>query len=400
MNWPRRIAGTGGRPLGCLRYALVGALLAGGWQAATVHFNYGGNWTGLFWVSGTRAMPPELARGTYTFHGSTGYDGQFYRLVAHDPWLRRGWWNYQDSAVLRYTRILVPGLAWLAAAGQDRFIDAAYISIVLFSIFLGIYWLSRWAASHGRSPAWGLAFLGVPGTLISIDRLTVDVAAIALCAGWAWYIRSGSPGRLWLVSALAGLTRDTGLVLSAACCAHALRGRRWRQALGYAAAALPTAAWYVFVWTHRMRTPAAHGAAVPHWLFRHAAVGIFTELFRPAGYRFAPLLTHAVQVLDAVALCGMVLALALAAWDLRKGPLSREHWAMLAFLVVFLAVSTPNYWYNVYSYSRPFSPLLLLVAMPAMAGGSRWRLAPLAMLDLRIAAQLAPQLWGILRGIA
>jgi hypothetical protein len=307
--------------------------------------------------------------------------------------------KYEDSVMVRNTRILVPGLAWLAAGGQSRFIDAAYISIILIFVFLGIYWLSRCAASHGRNPAWGLAFLSVPGTLVSIDRLTVDVALIALCAAWVWYMRSDAPGRLYLVLVLAGLARETGLPLAGACCMHALWRRHWRKALVYAAAALPSVAWYGFVLTHASGIHAGHGAMVPPWLFRQALVGTFAALFRPAHYPFASTLAHGIQALDAVALCGVVLAVALAVWDLRQWPLSREQWAILAFLVLFLAVGTPRFWHNVYSYSRPFSPFLLLVAMPALAGGSRWRLAPMVMLDLRVAAQIAPQLWGIVRGL-
>jgi hypothetical protein len=211
--------------------ALAGALLAGCWQAATVHFNYGGNWTALFCTGSFFPTPPGLAAGTYTFKGSNGYDGQFYRYVAHDPWLQKGWSKYRDQPLLRRSRIVVPALAWILAGGQDPCIDAAYIAVVLLCIGLGIYWLARYLTSLHLNPAWALVFLLIPGTLISIDRLTIDIALIALTVARVWYIRSDSPVRLYVVLVLAGLTRETGLLLAGARCVHALRERRWRKAI-------------------------------------------------------------------------------------------------------------------------------------------------------------------------
>src|ERR1035441_10957023 len=85
------------------------------WQAATVHFNYGGNWTALFMTGEFHPPPPHLAGHTYLFKASTGYDGQFYRYVAHAPWYRADWARYYDSPRLRNERILVPALAWVLA---------------------------------------------------------------------------------------------------------------------------------------------------------------------------------------------------------------------------------------------------------------------------------------------
>jgi hypothetical protein len=69
----------------CLLYALGAAVVVLSWQAATVHVNYGGNWTALFTTGELHPAPPELAGNTYRFPASNGYDGQFYRYVAHAP---------------------------------------------------------------------------------------------------------------------------------------------------------------------------------------------------------------------------------------------------------------------------------------------------------------------------
>jgi hypothetical protein len=399
MESTRRLERIRWVPSPCWRYALLGVLLAGCWQATTVHFNYGGNWTGLFCTGEACRVPPELAAGTYIFKGAPGFDGQYYRFVAHDPWLQKGWSKYQDGPRLRYRRILVPGLAWLLAAGQFRYIDAAYISVILLSVFFGIYWLSCYAVFHGRSPAWGLGFLLIPGTLTSIDRLAVDIALVALCSGLVWYAKRDSPVGIFLVLVLAGLARETGLLLTAAVCLHALWNRRWRQAPIYATAALPTVLWYGFVVTHAVAAHPSRGGLVPRWFFQYPLAGIVMKLFQPEHYQLGPLLAGAFQALDAIALCGLLLALGLAAWGLRKGGWDQEQWATLAFIALALAVSTPDFWRNVYGYGRPLSPLVFLVGLRALSGGSLWALAPILMMDLRVAAQWAPQLRGVLRGI-
>ena len=57
-------ANSGRTKLACLVYAAGATLAVLAWQATTVHFNYGGNWTGLFCTGDYFPAPPELAAGT------------------------------------------------------------------------------------------------------------------------------------------------------------------------------------------------------------------------------------------------------------------------------------------------------------------------------------------------
>jgi len=81
----------------------LGCLAA--WQALTVHYSYGGNWTALF-LTGTqlKEVPPALqSENIYLFQNS-GYDGQFYHYIAHDPFFQRNFSPYFDNARFRYRR--------------------------------------------------------------------------------------------------------------------------------------------------------------------------------------------------------------------------------------------------------------------------------------------------------
>ena len=82
------------------RCTAVGALfllLALAGQSALVYRCYQGNWTGLFLTGDHREVPPQLAaENIYLFEGSTGYDGQYYHYIAHDPFRQRGLSEWVD----------------------------------------------------------------------------------------------------------------------------------------------------------------------------------------------------------------------------------------------------------------------------------------------------------------
>jgi hypothetical protein len=396
VNWSIRSSAASRATAPWCAFAAVLAVLA--CQAATVHFNYGGNWTALFCTGDRRPTPPDLAAGTYQFHNSDGYDGQYYRYIAGDPWMRQGRARYVESAEIRYGRILVPAVAWLLAAGNPARIDAAYILTLLLAVGLGVMWLGRYAELEGRSAAWGLLFLVLPATLISADRMTVDGALGALSVGAVYYARRNAYGRLCVVLAAAVLVRETGLLLVAAACAWTLGRRLWKQAAGCAAAALPALAWHAFLAAHFHSGPSGV-SQVRIWFSGYPLAGIVMTLFRPVDYPFAAPMNRLLNGLDTVALCGVLVALGMAAWSLRRRPFGFEQWMALMFLALAALASLPGFWNDVYNYGRPLSPLLLMVALPALRGGGVYLLAPVVLTDLRIAIQLAAQAAGVLRAL-
>jgi hypothetical protein len=178
-----RIGATERRSFGCAALALA---LAWAWLFFDVRYNYGGNWTGLFCIGDKLALPPSLVdRDLYRVPQSQGYDGQFYYYVSHDPFLQGEFLQYVDNSPLRWRRILLPVLAYVTAFGRADFIPAAYIGIVLASVFAGSWWLSRLCQSASCNAVWGLSFLMVPAVATSLDRMTVDSLLAALCVAFA-----------------------------------------------------------------------------------------------------------------------------------------------------------------------------------------------------------------------
>lgn len=379
--------------LQCLAVSLLCAASLTAWQALTVHYSYQGNWTALFCTGVLfKSPPPQLSENIYLFPNSTGYDGQVYHYVAHDPFFRRGFSQSIDDPRLRYRRILVPGLAFLLALGQDPGVDSAYIFVIAAFNFAGAYWLSRAAVHLGYPVAFGLLFALVPGVLISVDRLTVDGALAACSAGFALYSMEQSKAKLFAVLAAATLVRETGLLLLAAYVIFLLGQGRLRSSLLFSTAAIPAVCWYAFVHLH---TPSSNLALLSPALFS----GLFHRFLTPPVYALSPVVATIASGLDLLALSGVLGAVL---WAFYRG--FRRAWTPLTLAIYLFAILTATLsgteaWESVYAFGRSLTPLLLLCALDGLTAG--WILPPLAMLalDPRIWLQFGPQILNVMHGV-
>lgn len=368
--------------------ALPAVLAVLAWQAITVQVNYQGNWTGLFRIGSQTNLPGAVAQGAFRNPDPLGYDGQYYLILAHDPLLRQGAATYLDAPLLRARRILVPAAAWMLAAGRPRFIGGAYVFVILAFIFAGTYWLSLIFMFQGRNPAWGLCFLAVPPVLIAVDSMTIDVALAALTAGFAWHLSTRRVPALWVILAAAGLVRETGLLLAAACVLASLYQKDWRKAALWATAALPAFCWYGYLHAV-LPVGGAPQPVVPNWMIPKLKVGILLRLFQPLPYpRFSALFRTLLRILDELALAAIIAAAAMAMARLRSVRPVAEKVALLLFVLLMLTITARGFWSSAYSFSRPFAPLFVL-----LLAGDRPRTALLLSLlvDLRVSVEFYSQ---------
>ncbi len=336
------------RPIVWACLAASAALL---WQAATVWANYGGHWTALFCTGALQQIPPDLkTESIYTFSNSYGYDGQFYHYMAHDPFQQRDLYKYIDEPGLRYRRILVPLLAWSLAAGHDAFIHASYDAVVLGSILLGTLWLSHMAQASGRHAAWGLLFLAIPAATISMDRMMVDSALAALTVAFLALARNPFSWRLWLVLMLAALTRETGLLLAAACCGAALLQGKLRTALLAFSAVIPCAAWYLFV---NARMPAFR-----YWPAYIPFSSIAYATLHPASYAPGVRFIGMLRFGDFIGLAGAVLVVLVAVYCLRMWGATPAGLAALLFTALAAVVQGDDLLIHL---ARVISPLFVIL---------------------------------------
>lgn len=360
------------------------------WQTATVYRNYGGNWTALFCAGDTWTLPDGPGfDGLYRFPNSSGFDGQFYYVMAHDPFLRRGLASYIDYPGLRYRRILLPLAAYVLALGRAPYIAAAYIFVVWCFLFAGAWWLSLYAAERGRSPAWGLLLLAMPATLISLDRLTTDLVLLALTIGALYYWEIGARHRFFCVLALACLARETGvLVVAGFCLSFWVHGRR-RDALLAALCVLPFFTWSAYIGAH---FPPRFELWYPSTPF----ASTLRFLFHPPPYPWPTMTSSVVRAFDLVALAGIAAAFWLMA-RLRKWSASPLEAIGLLFVCLGIYLFSLDDWTHVYDFGRVLSPLLTVLALHGIVYRRRVELIPVLLVFSRVCVQMAPQLIGIFR---
>lgn len=373
---------------------LIAAALAWAWIALTVHYTYQGQWTAMFTTGSRFHAPPEALKGEniYLFPG-TGYDGQMYHYIAHDPFNRRGFQRSMDDPRMRYRRILVPLAAWTLALGQEAWIDAAYFAVILTFVFLGVYWLAMLASTHNRPPALGLLFLISPAASVSIDRMTVDIAAAAFALAALYYFDTQRPAKLWLSIAAACLSRETAAIVPLALMAYSFwRDRGYRQPVFMASALLPAALWNLFALSGTPASVAQAGTFIPFRYF----IGLILD---PFDYRLPPLLQLIARTGDYLCLAGLALSVWYAVTRWRSLRASPAGWAILAWVVFFAFVGHAPMWNEPYNYGRIFTPLLLLVAADGFARMDRLALLPLLLFVPRLLFQLAPQISAVARGL-
>jgi hypothetical protein len=365
------------------------------WQFLTVRYNYNGNWTGLFCIAPHMPVPAFLkSENLYIFQNTQGFDGQIYHLIAHDPWMRRGSADAILSPTYRYQRILVPGLAWCVALGQDRSIHRAYFAVILGFVFLGVYWLTKIVARAGIHPAWGLAFALAPATIISIDRMTVDIALAALTLGFALYAEAGADWKVTLTLACAGLTRETAVAIIAAYALFLITRKRFRAALLAAASALPALAWFAYL--AHVHPETSELSEVLGWL---PFAGLIDALRHPVTYALPPFQNTVAVMFDYVALAGIIATLALSIRLAMERRWSAQTSAIYAFAFPSMWIHPGDFWPSAYAFGRPFTPLILLVALQDLE--RPWlAFLPMLFVDTRISLNLVTQIQGVFRGIA
>jgi hypothetical protein len=373
-----------------VRLAAAAVLLVSLWTAVRIHYAFGGNWTAVFYTGVSMRVPAELDAGTFRIT-TNGYDGQFYRYLAHDPSLQKGYSQYTDAPQLRFRRCLVPLAAWLLGFGQRHWIDPAFFAVEMLFLAWGVYWCARLLARHGRSPAWGLLFVVVPGTLASFDRMLVDGPLLACFAGFLLYSDEERWGRVWITAMLASLTRETGLLLVAALVVNQLWRRDWRRASWFAASSLPALAWYGYVTARVPNTGVVSILEFPAW-------GLLRRLFwlRTVPDPRAQLLF---RVTDVLAVLGVVLSIVLAVrWLMR----SRRGSVTLCagfFAGLALVLGSPEYMIDAFGFGRPISPLLLWIMIEAVTRRAWIALAPPLLVSLGVSVVFAVPLWRVIRGL-
>jgi hypothetical protein len=377
-----------------LLVAFAATLAAFAWQAAFIEFARDGNWTALFLTGSSFGVPPALVdEGIYEVPGGSGYDGQFYHVIAHELRLGPESRQYLDSPRRRWRRILVPLLANALALGQERWIDPAYFAVILAAVFLGTFWLAEFARVQGL-PAWfGVAFMAVPAVVVSIERMTVVVALAALAVGFWYHGKSGPRWAVYLILVLAPLVRETGIALPAAAVAYSIYRRERKRAIAEASTALPFLGWAAYVHSTTVPdTAEPWGSFLPFW-------GILSRTYRlffgpvPRGEIFQGVF------LDGLAVVGIWIGLYLAYRVIREAPLTLFKSSIAVFALFAAFLGSRDVWFDGIAFARVLSPFIVWLLMYGMSIRAWQTALPLALTFPREADEMFRRSFEAMRGI-
>ena len=149
---------------------------------------------------------------TYTYRDPRGYDGQYAYFLAQDPANAR---YYMDYPAYRYTRIVYPLLARVAALGQPALVPYALLAVNLLAVPLGTLALATWLRRRQLSPWLALLYGLSPGIFIATAGDLTEPLAYAFVI-FALYLLERRSRRSFLAAcvcfALAALTRETTAV--------------------------------------------------------------------------------------------------------------------------------------------------------------------------------------------
>jgi hypothetical protein len=369
-----------------LFWGTLALCVAAAFTTLEVQYFYGGNWSGPFYIR-AGLFPDGEPFDQFIVRRDSGFDGQYYLLAAYDPLLEKGYAERMDLPALRYNRILLPALAQAFSFGDAAQVPRTYAALQWLFVGLGAWALSDYSRRRGSPAGFGLALLTLPAVWISLDRMVVDLALVSLIVV---AVNEASAKRRWSMAlALAGacLARDTGIFaagLLAAC--FWWRGER-RLAAFAAAAVTPALSWWAYLSLH-------HALDWNMWLPQHqpmkpfawTAADLRRLLFPASGNRHI-----AGRIFDGFAIAGLVAALALAAQNLRRVPVSPAAVLSAGFATLGVYLFALGNWMHPYDYGRVLSPLLAgLLLLGADRRDWRYALPALAIL-MRVAVQQAPK---------
>jgi hypothetical protein len=192
---------------------------------------YHGNLTG-FILFGHLFAPQTRPPAGALSAGAAGYDGQFFFLQAHDPFLLHDSTLARmhatvDPEFFRIQRLGYPLLALLLAGGQASALPATMLLGNVLVLLVLTAFSASWLTRRDLSPWWSLAFALAPGMVMATFRDLSDPLSTtcALLGVLAWQER-----RRWLSAValtVAVLTLEVMVAVVAALAVDAL-WRAWR----------------------------------------------------------------------------------------------------------------------------------------------------------------------------
>ena len=210
----------------------------------------------VFVLAGDRVIDPQLVpRSLTVLKDSTGYDGQFYYVLALGPFadLHSGVGRSIDSPSYRQQRIVYPLAVWLASLGQADLAPAMMI-LINYAALCVLAWVgASYARFLGQHSLWGIAIPLYPGLLLALARDLAEILEVAFLLAGLLLLWRGRQLLAALLLTLAVLSRETAIVaVLGLACATAFGPRKLAYNKGFKSYVilipfLSLAGWQIFL---------------------------------------------------------------------------------------------------------------------------------------------------------
>jgi hypothetical protein len=191
----------------------------------------------------------------------------------------------------------------------------------------------------------------------------------------------------------AALTRETAALIVAGYCVFLLTRRQMARSIAAACTLVPAGAWFLYVTHGTAKTTAM---AYLNWI---PLYGFIERVIHPQPYPLPPSKAAISIAFDFLALAGVALLLVVVARMAMKRLWSAEAAAIYVLALAAVFLRNRDVWEDAYGFGRVLSPLLLLAFIEQFRARPLAALAPMLLVDSRIALNLAGQLRGIIRGL-
>jgi hypothetical protein len=292
-----------------------------------------------------------------------GFDGQYYLMLAFDPFLQSDIAGGLDRPHVRVRRVSVPLLAWITGLGQPSLILYTFYFWNALFIAVGAWALASWAAARDESPWWGLAFAVSLGTFITLWRMMGDAWATAMMLAMFWFFYDKKARLAGVAMFLMLISKETLLFAAGAILLQALWEKRRREFAWLAAGMAAAFAWWGYgTWAARNMTD--FGETL--FNFTWPVIGPFKALFIDLGMEKAA--SHKAKdiLFFAAHIYGIVIGLGVGAWTVERFFKERKIDGVgLAFgAYALMTVFFSHYvWEEVWGYGRIVHPIAVLALL-------------------------------------
>ncbi len=315
------------------------------------------NFTGFACMGDLHPAPGFIPEDAFVLKNSHGYDGQFFYMICHDPWIISPAGQFIDAPAYRYQRILYPLLAKTLALGYPEFYAYTLVAVNLLAILGGSFYIFLFIKNRGGN-LWLTFFYPLFGGLLlcTLRDLAEPLALFSLTSAF-YYSDKQKPFPLCLSLSLMLLSRELFFMFIPVFLMDALWLRPSRkQFVSVLLSVIPWLLWEYYIYYRLGVNPFCAGTgnlSLPLQGFLQTTRPLFQQSanFPEKAYR----LITVFSILSCIPVCTVTL--------LKKRDLLSFCFAAVTLLPFFLSEFV---WIEYWSYGRILLPLHLIALLTAI----------------------------------